>query len=225
MPRQPRIDAPRIAQHVVQRGNDRRPCFFQDVDYLRYLSELRELATRAGCAIPAYVLMTNHVHLLLTPSRAGQVSAVMQALGRQYVHYVNNRYHRTGSLCEGGYKACPVDTDSYLLHCYRYIELNPVRAGMASTLGDYSWSAITRMRLANPMLSSLRIHLSGAGYGQRISSTRLCPLGCRDTKSRRSGAYSAATAVPTRTRHRPVSSHDRSPVAAARRSGKDRASV
>ncbi|WP_332484472.1 transposase [Lysobacter capsici] len=84
MPRQPGIDPPHIAQHVVQRGNDRRPCFFQDVDYLRYLSELRELAKRAGCAIHAYVLMTNHVHLLLMPSQAGQVSAVMQeALGRR----------------------------------------------------------------------------------------------------------------------------------------------
>ncbi|WP_082723509.1 transposase [Lysobacter capsici] len=141
MPRQPRIDLPHIAQHVVQRGNDRRPCFFQDVDYLRYLSELHKLAERAGCAIHAYVLMTNHVHLLLTPSRAGQVSAVMQAMGRRYVRYVNDRYHRTGTLWEGRYKACPVDTDSYLLHCYRYIELNPVRAGMVSAPGDYRWSS------------------------------------------------------------------------------------
>jgi putative transposase len=141
MPRQPRIDLPHIAQHVVQRGNDRRPCFFQGVDYLRYLSELREPATRSGCAIHAYVPMANLVHLLLTPSRAGQISAVMKALGRRYVRYVNDRYHRTGTLWEGRYKACPVDTDSYLPHCYRYIKLNPVRAGMVSVPGDYRWSS------------------------------------------------------------------------------------
>ncbi|WP_332484478.1 transposase [Lysobacter capsici] len=110
MPRQPRIDLPHIARHVVQRGNDRRPCFFQDVDYLRYLSELRELAKRAGCASHVYVLMTNHVHLLLTPSQAGQVIAIMQALGRRYVHYVNDRCYRAGTLWEGRYKACPVDS-------------------------------------------------------------------------------------------------------------------
>lgn len=141
MPRLPRIDLPGVPQHVIQRGNDRRPCFFQELDYVRYLDELKELSIRSGCAIHAYVLMTNHVHLLLTPSQAGQVSALMQALGRRYVRYANDRYRRTGTLWEGRYKSCPVDNETYVLSCYRYIELNPVRAAMVAAPGDYRWSS------------------------------------------------------------------------------------
>jgi len=125
----------------VQRGNDRQPCFFQEADYLRYLQELNELALRRSCAVHAYVLMTNHVHLLLTPSAVGQVASIMQALGRRYVRYINDRYHRTGTLWEGRYKACPVDRECHLLHCYRYIELNPVRARMVGDPGEYRWSS------------------------------------------------------------------------------------
>ncbi len=139
--RQPRLDVPGIAQHVIQRGNDRRPCFFGESDYFRYLQALRELATREHCAVHAYVLMTNHVHLLVTPDARGQVSRMMQSLGRRYVRYVNDRYHRTGTLWEGRYKSSPVDSDSYLLCCFRYIELNPVRARMVAEPEAYRWSS------------------------------------------------------------------------------------
>jgi len=141
MSRRPRLDIPGIAQHVIQRGNDRRPCFFRDSDYLRYLRALRELSVREHCAVHAYVLMTNHVHLLVTPGAAGQLSRLMQSLGRRYVRYVNDRYHRTGTLWEGRFKASLVDSDRYLLSCYRYIELNPVRARMVAAPGDYRWSS------------------------------------------------------------------------------------
>ena len=94
MPRQRRLDLADIPQHVIQRGNDRRACFFTDVDYVRYLDELREITVREGCAVHAYVLMTNHVHLLMTPTEVGQVARVMQVLGRRYVRFVNDRYHR-----------------------------------------------------------------------------------------------------------------------------------
>lgn len=89
----------------------------------------------------AYVLMTNHVHLLMTPTSTGQIASVMQALGRRYVRYINDRYHRTGTLWEGRYKACLVDNNDYLLRCYRYIELNPVRARMVANPMDYAWSS------------------------------------------------------------------------------------
>jgi putative transposase len=125
----------------VQRGNDRQPCFFRDEDYLRYLSELAELALRRNCAVHAYVLMTNHVHLLVTPSAVGQMGSLIQALGRRYVRYVNDRYHRSGTLWEGRYRSCLVDHNSYLLHCYRYIELNPVRARMVDDPAGYRWSS------------------------------------------------------------------------------------
>lgn len=140
MPRRPRLDLPGIPQHIVQRGNDRQPCFFQEVDYVRYLQELRELALRQHCTVHAYALMTNHVHLLLTPTEVGQVAALMQTLGRRYVRYVKDRYHRTGTPWEGRYKSCPMDRESYLLCCYRYIELNPVRARMVERPDNYRWS-------------------------------------------------------------------------------------
>jgi len=141
MARLPRLDVPGIPQHVVQRGNDRQPCFAADDDYQRYRQELGEAARRFGCAVHAYVLMTNHVHILVTPSEPGAVSRMMQAIGRRYVAGFNARYQRTGTLWEGRFKAGLVDSDGYVLACYRYIELNPVRAGMVASPGDYRWSS------------------------------------------------------------------------------------
>ena len=129
MARQPRFDLPGIPQHVVQRGNNRLPCFLDDGDRQRYRQLLFEGLQRTRCDLHAWVLMDNHVHLLLTPSAAGAVAQLMQALGRTYVGWFNARHARTGTLWEGRYKSCLVDSTSYVLRCYRYIELNPVRAG------------------------------------------------------------------------------------------------
>ena len=141
MPRHPRIDLPDIAQHIIQRGNDRQACFFEDIDRVRYLHDLRDIARREHCRLHAYVLMTNHVHLLATPAAPGQVGRMMQALGRRYVRYINARYQRTGTLWEGRYKACPVMDERYLLRCQRYIELNPVRAGITVDPAGHPWSS------------------------------------------------------------------------------------
>lgn len=141
MPRLPRIDIPGVPQHVVQRGNDRQACFAADVDYLRYRQDLGDAAARFACEIHAYVLMTNHVHLLVTAAEAGGVSRMMQALGRRYVACFNTRYRRTGTLWEGRFKASLIDSEHYLLRCYRYIELNPVRAGMVGMPEAYRWSS------------------------------------------------------------------------------------
>jgi putative transposase len=141
MARLPRLDLPGIAQHIVQRGNDRQACFADDADYLHYRQELGEAALKHGCALHAYVLMTNHVHLLLTPSEPGAVSRMMQAIGRRYVGSFNTRYRRTGTLWEGRFKAALVDSERYLLTCYRYIELNPVRARMVVRPNEYRWSS------------------------------------------------------------------------------------
>lgn len=150
MPRMRRLDLAGVAQHVVQRGNDRQPCFFRETDYLRYLQDLREAALRYECRVHAYVLMTNHVHLLVTPGQPGAASAMMQTLGRRYVRYINDALCRTGTLWEGRYKSCLVDSERYVLACYRYIELNPVRAGMTTTAGDYRWSSYAANGLAGP---------------------------------------------------------------------------
>lgn len=139
MPCPLRINLPGIPQHVVQRGNDRQPCFFTEADYLCYRTLLREAALREGCMVHAYVLMTNHVHLLLTPQRPYAVARTLQSLGRRYVRYVNDTHHRSGTLWEGRYKASLVDDGDYLMHCHRYIELNPLRAAMAADPRDYRW--------------------------------------------------------------------------------------
>jgi putative transposase len=141
MPRQPRPDFAGIAQHVVQRGNDRQPCFFAPSDYACYLTQLQESAHRHDVAIHAYVLMTNHVHLLATPAAPGGISRMMQHLGRRYVPFVNARYRRTGTLWEGRFRACLVDRGDYVLACHRYIELNPVRAAMVVAPLEYAWSS------------------------------------------------------------------------------------
>ena len=141
MARLPRLDLPGIPQHIVQRGNDRQACFADDADYLRYRQELGDAAMKHGCALHAYVLMTNHVHLLVTPAESAAVSRMMQAIGRHYLAAFNARYRRTGTLWEGRFKAALVGSARYLLTCYRYIELNPVRAGMVTMPGEYRWSS------------------------------------------------------------------------------------
>jgi putative transposase len=141
MARLPRFDLPGIAWHIVQRGNDRQACFADDADYLHYRQELGEAALKHSCHLHAYVLMTNHVHLLVTPHEAGATSRMMQAIGRRYVGAFNARYRRTGTLWEGRFKSALVDNTDHLLTCYRYIELNPVRAGMVAAPGDYRWSS------------------------------------------------------------------------------------
>ncbi len=141
MPRKPRFYLPGVPAHIVQRGNDRQATFFGDGDCAAYLGWLREGADRHGCAIHAYVLMTNHVHLLLTPEEPDSISRLVQTVGRHYVTYVNHTYGKSGTLWEGRHKGCVISSDDYLLYCMRYIELNPVRADMVSHPQDYRWSS------------------------------------------------------------------------------------
>ncbi len=149
MPRRPRILLADYPLHIVQRGINRESCFSSDEDYC-YLHWLEESARACGCAIHAYALMTNHPHLLLTPAESGAPSRLMQSLGRRYVQYANRLYRRTGSLWEGRYKSSIVQAESYLLACQRYIELNPVRAGMVADPGQYPWSSYRANGLGLP---------------------------------------------------------------------------
>ena len=141
MPRKPRFTLAGVPQHVIQRGNNREPCFYLAQDYQRYLDDLKESALKYSCQIHAYVLMTNHVHLLITPMSENGISQMMQALGRRYVKYINSAYKRSGTLWEGRFKASLIDSDIYLLACVCYIELNPVRAGLVKHPGEYKWSS------------------------------------------------------------------------------------
>lgn len=141
MARLPRIVVPGQALHLIQRGNNRQPIFFCVDDYYKYLDTLKQSADESGCAIHAYVLMTNHIHLLVTPSTCEGVSQMMQGIGRRYVYYVNSVYQRSGTLWEGRFKSALIDSERYLLACSRYIELNPVRAKIVDGAGDYRWSS------------------------------------------------------------------------------------
>ena len=141
MPRPPRLELPEVPLHVLQRGNNRAACFFNEADRRFYLKCLASAALARGCAIHAYVLMTNHVHLLVTPHEAGAVGAMMQDVGRRYVRVLNTIHDRTGSLWEGRFKSSLIDSERYLLNCHRYIELNPVRAGMVGHSAAYPWSS------------------------------------------------------------------------------------
>lgn len=141
MARLPRLNPPGIPQHLIQRGNNRQVCFNGEQDFSAYLHWLDESAKKNQVAIHAYVLMDNHVHLLATPKTSDSISKMMQTLGRLYVRYFNREYRRSGTLWEGRYKSCLVQSENYLLECYRYIELNPVRAGMVNDPADYPWSS------------------------------------------------------------------------------------
>lgn len=177
MARLPRLDLPGIPQHIVQRGNDRKPCFAAAIDFAQYRRELVEAALKHGCAVHAYVLMTNHVHLLVTPTAARAVPRMMQAIGRRYVGCFNARYRRTGTLWEGRFKAALVDSEHYLLTCYRYIELNPVRAGMVAHPIDYPWSSHPCNAIGDhdPILTPHPLYLAlGATDTQRQQAYRRC---------------------------------------------------
>ncbi|MCW8825709.1 MAG: transposase [Gammaproteobacteria bacterium] len=141
MARLPRLVVPGSPHHIIQRGNNRQPVFFAESDYTLYLRWLKDSAEKHGCSVHAYVLMTNHVHLLLTPETNDSIGKTMQTLGRQYVRYINGCYQRSGTMWEGRYKSSVVDSEQYLLTCYRYIEMNPVRAGMVVEPGEYPWSS------------------------------------------------------------------------------------
>jgi putative transposase len=141
MPRTARFVVPGVTLHVVQRGHDRHRCFFEEADYRAYLSYLGEFALKHGCSVHAYCLMTNHVHLLLTPHANDSCAKLMKSLGQNHVQRINSRRGRTGTLWEGRFWSCPVTTERYVLACYRYVELNPARAGMVGHPSEYPWSS------------------------------------------------------------------------------------
>ncbi len=143
MARLPRYFVPGQAQHIIQRGNNREPIFAARTDYSFYLDCLQDAIERHGLNVHSYCLMTNHAHLLASPKEEDSIGKTLQSLGRRYVQYFNYSYDRTGTLWEGRYKATLIDSERYLLTCMRYIELNPVRAGMVKHPGDYPWSSFS----------------------------------------------------------------------------------
>jgi putative transposase len=141
MARQPRFVLPGQPHHVVQRGNDRQAIFLDSADQQRYLDYLLMLAREKGVAIHAYVLMTNHVHLLVTPTTADALSEMMKGLAGSYARWFNTKHGRTGTLWEGRFRSSLIQQDAHFMACMRYIELNPVRSGLATSPQQYPWSS------------------------------------------------------------------------------------
>ncbi len=162
MPRQARLRIAGVPWHIIHRGNNRGTCFFDERDYCYYLEQLQLHATEQDVAIHAYVLMTNHVHLLATPETLEGVSVFMKRLSQNYTQTINRTYRRTGGLWEGRYKSSLIDAQTYLLSCYRTIELNPVRAKMVVVPGDYRWSSydFNGQEGVDPIISPHPIYLA-----------------------------------------------------------------
>ena len=176
MPRRARLRLAGVPLHLIQRGNNGAACFFAAADYALYLHHLAELARQVGCLVHAHVLMTNHVHLLLTPRAADSASLLMKHLGQRYVQYVNRTYRRSGTLWEGRFKSCLAQSEAYVLACYRYIELNPVRAAMVAHPRDYRWS-------------SYRANAEGEACDWVVAHDEYCRLG--DSATARQAPYRA----------------------------------
>ena len=141
MARLPRLTLPGYPHHVIQRGNNRQAIFAKTADYQRLLDLLDDNARQFDVAIHAYVLMSNHFHLLVTPQSSDGLPQMMQAVGRRYVRYFNDSQQRSGTLWEGRYRSTLIQTDRYLLACMAYIDLNPVRAGLVAQAADYPWTS------------------------------------------------------------------------------------
>jgi putative transposase len=141
MPRRSRLMLPGVPVHIVHRGNNKQPCFREEQDKTFYLVHLARLLRQTGCALHAYCLMTNHVHFLVSSKASGSCSRLMKGIAQLHTQYINRTYGRSGTLWEGRFRSCLVQTEEYVLACYRYIEANPVRAGLCHHPGDYPWSS------------------------------------------------------------------------------------
>lgn len=141
MARLARVHVAGVPEHIIQRGNNRQQCFASEEDFAAYVHWLKEYSDKFQVHIHAWVLMTNHVHLLCSAIDSKGISLLMQSVGRQYVRYFNRRYQRSGTLWEGRFKSCLVQEAHYVMAVYRYIEMNPVRAGMVTSPADYQWSS------------------------------------------------------------------------------------
>ena len=175
MPRKPRFYLSGVPAHVMQRGHNREPVFFEDVDYREYLKILKKVSDHYQCQIHAYVLMTNHLHLLVTPSKKNSISLMFQSIGRLYVTYINKTYKRSGTLWEGRHKGNIIETESYFMACMKYIELNPVRSKMVNDPNDYYWSSYAANAYDRPniIITKHQLYLSLASENiERLESYR-----------------------------------------------------
>lgn len=181
MPRPRREYMAGYTYHIVQRGVDRQPCFREPLDRLHYQDCLLEALIRYGVSLHAYVLMGNHVHFLMTPGSSVGISRLMGVVGNRYVSYFNNRYGRTGTLFEGRHRSCMIDSESYLMRCYRYIDLNPVRAGIVDKPDSYYWCSygFNALGAFSELVTPHELYrsLAGSGPSRQQAYLKLCQQG------------------------------------------------
>jgi putative transposase len=181
MPRTARLVIPDLSIHIVQRGHDGNDCFFDDSDYFAYLNLLQQFAPLCGCLVHAYCLMTNHVHIFLTPQAPRSCALLMKNVGQRYVQRVNARRDRSGTLWEGRFYSCLVPTERYALACYRYVDCNPVKPGMVAHPDEYRWS-------------SYRVNARAAGGG--FITPHPVYLALAEDQARRGTAYRTLCDLP-----------------------------
>jgi putative transposase len=186
---------PGMALHVRHRGHNRGACFFGDQDYTLYLRLLEDFAGQHDCAVHAYCLMPNHVHLLVTPRTEDGLGLTMKSVAQLYTQHVNKAYGRTGSLWEGRFRSCLVPTESYVLACYRYIELNPVAAGMVGHPRSYRWSShrANAGSLRSAFITPHPAFPGATSYGD-LFEDELDPAIVDELRRATSGGYAAGTA-------------------------------
>ncbi|MCC7054292.1 MAG: transposase [Gemmatimonadaceae bacterium] len=189
MPRRLRLVVPGLPMHITQRGHDRAPIVADPYDSARFLACVRRASLHTKCAIHAYAVMSNHTHFLVTPPSVTAAGRMIQLLGRLYVPYFNTRHRRSGTLWERRYSSVVVDTSAYFLACCRYIELNPVTAGMVKAPSDYEWSSYAHL---------------GCGQANDLITPHPEYLGLGDTPAQRASAYRAICAAPNGNRARPI---------------------
>jgi putative transposase len=178
MARPPRIQIADLTQHVINRGNNRSDIFREEQDCLYFLLALRDASIRHQLEVHSYALMTNHFHVVGTPRVPTGLSDAMHLVGTKYAGYFNRRYERTGRLFEGPFKSSVIDTETYWFTCMRYVELNPVRAGLVSDPGDYRWSSYRSNALGGQdrliVPHSLYTSLGESAGGRQQSWRELC---------------------------------------------------
>ena len=201
MPRTARLVLPGVALHVRQRGHNRERCFFGDNDYALYLGLLRHFANVHACAVHAYCLMTNHIHLLLTPQTAQGCALMMKFLAQCYTQHVNRARRRTGSLWDSRFRSCLVATERYALTCYRYVELNPVSARIVEHPREYRWSSYRANAegAPDPLLQPHPAYPGVGDYGMLFDNP-LDPRAVDDIRKATNGGYAAGTLRPHRGR-------------------------
>lgn len=202
MPRTARLIVPDLSVHIVQRGHDGNDCFFSDEDYFAYLSLLREFAPRCACSVHAYCLMTNHVHLFLTPHTTAACALLMKNIGQRYVQRINALRKRSGTLWEGRFYSCLVPTERYALACYRYVECNPVKPGMVVHPDEYRWSSY-RLNARTPATEFITPHPAYLALGdaparraetyRRLCEAPLPPETLQALRKATRGGYAAGT--------------------------------